>query len=403
MLLNQWKANKEEFEKKQIQQIVGFAGEGKLKDGSKCATEVRDYLAQIEIGCIESYIKQCLEKPFTDSGLVLQDLVNEIGRRLDFEVEDGLYQGRQNKIGFDGIWRAPEGFAIVVEVKTTDAYRITLDKISKYRQDLIKAGKITEDSSILIVVGREDTGDLEAQVRGSRHAWDIRIIHAEALLKLTKVKVSSEEDTSTKMRQLLRPVEYTRLDALVDIIYTTSQDSEEEEIADSTELDVSSKADLKKGVWAFTDKKVLDDLRSWIILTLNALYSKELIKRTKATYWSSDRKLRVVCTISKRYEREGKNYWFAYHSAWEEFLRDSDEAYVALGCVDKEVVFVLPRKVLLAQLEYLNTTEKVEGKPYWHLVIAETEDGEYKMALPKINKSLDLKKYTELLRSKYAW
>jgi len=35
---------------------------------------------------------------------------------------------------------------------------------------------------VLIVVGRQDTGELEAQIRGSRHAWDIRLISAEALL-----------------------------------------------------------------------------------------------------------------------------------------------------------------------------------------------------------------------------
>ncbi len=39
-------------------------------------------------------------------------------------------------------------------------------------------------SSILIVVGRQDTGDLEAQVRGSRHAWEIRLISVDALLQL---------------------------------------------------------------------------------------------------------------------------------------------------------------------------------------------------------------------------
>jgi hypothetical protein len=28
------------------------------------------------------------------SGLVLQDIINELGRRLDYQVENGLYQGR---------------------------------------------------------------------------------------------------------------------------------------------------------------------------------------------------------------------------------------------------------------------------------------------------------------------
>jgi hypothetical protein len=50
---------------------------------------------------------------------------------------------------------------------------------------LITSGQLKEDqSSILIVVGREDTGDLEAQIRGSRHAWDVRLISVDALLRL---------------------------------------------------------------------------------------------------------------------------------------------------------------------------------------------------------------------------
>jgi hypothetical protein len=42
---------------------------------------------------------------------------------LDYTIENGLYQGKQNAIGHDGIWRLPQGRALVIEVKTTDAYR----------------------------------------------------------------------------------------------------------------------------------------------------------------------------------------------------------------------------------------------------------------------------------------
>ena len=65
----------------------------------------------------------------------------------------------------------------MVEVTTTDAYRIDLETLAGYRRGLIASGQITEpESSMLIVVGRKDTGDLEAQIRGSRHAWDIRLV-----------------------------------------------------------------------------------------------------------------------------------------------------------------------------------------------------------------------------------
>jgi hypothetical protein len=44
---------------------------------------------------------------------------------------------------------------------------ISLDTISEYRRKLVDTGQIDKSSSILVVVGRNDTGELEAQVRGS--------------------------------------------------------------------------------------------------------------------------------------------------------------------------------------------------------------------------------------------
>ena len=79
----------------------------------------------------------------------------------------------------------------------------------------------------MIVVGREDTGEVEAQVRGSRHAWDIRLISADALIKLVQLKENAEgPETGRKIRSLLVPREYTRLDDMVDVMFSTAKDME---------------------------------------------------------------------------------------------------------------------------------------------------------------------------------
>jgi hypothetical protein len=163
-----------------IEQIVVNAGDGVLKDQSVCSQELRSYLGQISTAIIGSYINHCLETSFAKGGMVLQDLINELGRRLDYDVENGRYQGVTNAIGFDGLWKSPEAHSLIVEVKTTDAYRLSLDTLAGYRTKLTKSGQLEPTSSILIVVGRQDTGELEAQIRGSRHAWDVRVISAEA-------------------------------------------------------------------------------------------------------------------------------------------------------------------------------------------------------------------------------
>jgi len=391
-LITLWKGNKEDIESKQIQQLVGLAGDGQLKDGSTCSSEINEYFSYINVDLLAKYINQCLEKAFKDNGLVLQDLINELGRRLDFNVENGLYQGRVGKIGFDGLWKSPEGFSIVAEVKTTDAYRMTLDKIAEYRTKLIEKGKLIEDSSILIIVGREDTGELEAQVRGSRHAWGIRIISTDSLISLAQIKINTEEDTSNKMRLLLRPVEYTRLDALVDIVYTTAKDIEEIVDPDADSIDTSQTLTSQSG-WEFTDSKMLDTKREDIIKRFGELKGKILVKKTRATYWSSDHNLRVGCTISKPYDREGQRYWYAYHPRWDEFLEAGEESYLILGCMDLDFAFAIPRETIIQNLENMNITMKPEGKSYWHILISEREKSKYELYLPKIGSHLPLDGY----------
>lgn len=120
-ILHYWRSNPKIVLEQTIQQVVSNAGDGNLRDGNPASAEFREFLTLLPIASLFSYVRQCLDAPFQKSGSVLQDLVNELGRRLDFEVENGLYQGRKNAIGFDGIWRFSGEPELVVEVKTTDA------------------------------------------------------------------------------------------------------------------------------------------------------------------------------------------------------------------------------------------------------------------------------------------
>jgi hypothetical protein len=179
-LVDLWKSS--QIENKSVQQLLGFAGDGKLRDGNETSEEFRQLLAHIPSKLLTTYAEQCLTSLFIESGFALQDIINQAGRRLGFEVKDGLYRGVAGKVGIDGIW-STKGYSILAEVKTTDAYRLNLEITASYRRELIKREEITEkSSSILYIVGRSDTGDLEAQVRGSRHAWDIRLMHFDCKL-----------------------------------------------------------------------------------------------------------------------------------------------------------------------------------------------------------------------------
>ena len=76
---------------KNISQIVAMAGDGKLRDGSDCSKELCQFIQEIEAEQLFKYVDHCLKETFNDSGFVLQDIVNELGRRLGYEVENGRY------------------------------------------------------------------------------------------------------------------------------------------------------------------------------------------------------------------------------------------------------------------------------------------------------------------------
>jgi hypothetical protein len=149
-LLEFFKSNPDIVLSQTIQQLVVNAGDGNLKDGSTSSQEFRKFLSLVPSEALIRYARQCLEGSFNRSGYVLQDLVNEFGRRLDFEVEDGLYQGKHGSIGFDGIWSSACEPEIVIEVKTTDTYSVRLETANEYKEALVEQGKISKAASILI-------------------------------------------------------------------------------------------------------------------------------------------------------------------------------------------------------------------------------------------------------------
>ncbi|HMB90868.1 MAG TPA: hypothetical protein VKP65_08475 [Rhodothermales bacterium] len=393
-LIDLWKAKHTAVEQMTIQQIVSTAGDGKLKDNSLCEKELRFFLQQVSSDAIARYINYCLNHSFDNSGFVLQDLVNELGRRLDYDVENGLYRGKKNSIGHDGLWQSPEKHRIVVEVKTSDTYRISLDTIANYKKRLSEKLGNEDSISILIVVGNQNTGDLEAQVRGSKHAWDMRIISAKSLTKLVQIKESTEEkDTLIKIRSLLVPVEYTRVDQLIDVLFTAARDVEAS-IETEQGLQESDNGEKTKRKVDLTDSSILKAKREAILAAVEDRDDVRLVRKTRATYWNSDRSVRVVCTISKRYTKSGHMpYWYAYHPNWDEFLDGGERAYFVLGCVDLDIAFAIPQEVLKPILADLNTTEREDGKRYWHIKVVEEKSGEYALWIPKQAGNLSLQDY----------
>jgi hypothetical protein len=245
------------------------------------------------------------------------------------------------------------------------------------------------------VVGRSDTGDIEAQVRGSRHAWDIRLISADALIKLVSLKESTdEEETIAKIQGLLKPFEYTRLDNIIDVMFTTAKDVEA-----STELersfdgaDAADDLDRRGTGQEHTSPEVLKELRQTIVHAFGKRMGADLVAKGRALYRDVGEAVRVCCSISKRYARG--TYWYAYHPRWDQFLREGKQGFFVLGCVDRNVAYALPRTFMQEVLDKLYTTQvKGTEKMYWHIHLEEAAgDGMY-FVIGKAGKKISISNY----------
>jgi hypothetical protein len=400
-LLSFWKNAKDEVLKLTIEQVVSNAGDGNLRDSGPCSEEFRQYLNVAPIERLFEYARHCLESSFNKSGLVLQDIVNEFGRRLDFEVENGLYQGKRNAIGFDGIWRAEGEPDLIVEVKTTDYVTVSLEKLTEYKEKLLVDGRVKKNTSILIVVGREDTGALEAQVRGSRYAWDMRLISIEGLTKLVQIKEKSDDpSTLNQIRQLLQPFEYTKIDKIIDVIFTTAVNVEsQQEIEREPPTPAGPDEEQEGHRQVRTDPELLNAKRQQAVEAFALLKGQELVRRSRTLFWTPDKELRVCCAVSKRYEGDYQPYWYAYHPKWDEFLADGKQSFFIISCMDREEAFAVPYSWLRENKKNLNMTDRGD-RSYWHVPITTLENGALAINLSKVGSKTSLEQYRYTVKGK---
>jgi hypothetical protein len=386
-LLEIWNATRDSVLKMNLEAIVRIAGDGQLKDGSETSIEFRQFLTEVESEKLAEYATYCIENSFTSSGQVLQDVINEIGRRLGFKAENGRYQGVRNDIGYDGIWSS-NGEYLVVEVKTTDAYTIKLDVIARYRDRLVEEQRVPKETPILLVIGRNDTESLEAQVRGSKHAWSMRIIGIDALIKLMEVNLSTlSSEVTEKIHTILRPFEYTRIDKIVDVVFTTAEDKENEveELEEVTTGEVASQVR--------TPKEILMQKKVDCIRRVSEKYQRPIQKKKHSMYADSADEIRVIASISKRYEKSETFYWYAYHDEPQrKFLSGAKTGLMVFGLTDQDVAFAVPYELLECNWNNLYETTKKNGQVYKHIYIYLT-NGKFYLRIREKGTEVDLTDY----------
>jgi hypothetical protein len=390
-LLDIWKATRESILKMNLEAIIRIAGDGQLKDGNETSAEFRQFLTEVESEKLSEYATYCIENAFTGSGQVLQDVINEIGRRLGFTAENGRYQGVKNDIGYDGIW-SNGSESLVIEVKTTDAYTIKLDVIAKYRDRLVEAQRIPKDTPILLVIGRNDTESLEAQVRGSKHAWSMRIIGIDALIKLMEVNLSTlSTEVTEKIHTILRPFEYTRIDKIVDVVFTAAEDKE-------SELSEPDVAEFKSGSTSSatqdrTPAEVLQQKKNDCIRKIAERFDRTIHRKKHSMYADALDDIHVIVSISKRYEKSETFYWYAYHDEPQrKYLSTAKIGMMIFGLTDQDFAFAVPFELLEKYWGNMYETTKKNGQIYKHIYIY-LKDGKFYLRVREKGTEIDLSEF----------
>ena len=126
------------------------------------------------------------------------------------------------------------------------------------------------------------------------------------------------------------------------------------------------------------------------------LKNRRLVRRSVTLFSDPEKRFRICCAVSKRYETDYQPYWYAYHPAWDTFLENGQEAYFLLACMDRFEAFALPFSWMKQNRSLLNKTERAE-KSYWHLPVTTMQDKTLAINLSKIGKKVSLSPYEFLL------
>jgi hypothetical protein len=267
--------------------------------------------------------------------------------RRDFAVDDKLMVDGDCTIG--------------EEVKTTDAYRIALATGRRYLDRPIEERALPRDRcSILYVVGRFDTGDFEAQIRGSQLAWTARIVSVDALCRLLAISATlGDPQDRHKIYSLLRPFEYTKVDDIINLVFAAAEAPEKitaEVDSDDAESDEPAAAPAK--VHAECPRRIGESL------------GQPLVQKSRTQYSTADGSTNVVVAVSKEYhDKNEEGYWYAFHSYYETFLKETSAGFASFGCGSPTDVLMIPRDAFLPLLPGLhkNGARRARLLPRAHL------------------------------------
>lgn len=135
-----------------------------------------------------------------------------------------------------------------------------------------------------------------------------------------------------------------------------------------------------------------------IIPLLEEKFGAQLQKRSRILWASPDERVLVSCQVSKKFEDENIDYWFALKRATKETLELHPNSYCAFGLGSPEKVMVVPFMVIKSYLQQMHTSPEKDGRVlHWHVQFRE-EGGAFELILSGAKNTVDLTEYFVMRR-----
>lgn len=188
-----------------------------------------------------------------------------------------------------------------------------------------------------------------------------------------------------RIHNILIPREFTRLDAIADVLFSTTEEVKQDETPpDIKEQSTTPETDeLKIAPVAFHES---------CIKRIQSNLSLAFVKRSRSGYSTPDNAVALNVSVSKEHGTDTTpNYWFAFHPHQQAFLKKHPTAYVAFGYGSISQIILIPYAKFEPWLKHTWTTENGD-RNYWHVVIY--RDGtNYSFRMKKGEKAIDLTPY----------
>lgn len=224
---------------KELLDLVGKLDDSPGEDSPK--ERFRNFIKKItDVGQIRDYISECLRYTDEQFNKALQDLVNYIGNFLGFDIKYGRYRGISGEIGYDGLWKSPLDFNIVIEVKKTEVYSIKTNILTNYIDSLISEKVIDNWNNALglyvLGISSDDIKQLENTIIAEKRSDQLRIVSVESLLRLAEIK-SAYQISHKDILSILKPMS-PRIDPIVYILENIVTGTVETEENTETEIPI---------------------------------------------------------------------------------------------------------------------------------------------------------------------